>query len=219
MRTIPRLTAALAAIALLIQMFVPLSASAALKPQIAPASMGALVASSSSTTVFPNSARLTAAQIAKYGRYVSVDTSGRFTVSIPAPVVAADPAMAGVVRNSVATANVQLTKSAVSAKASKAGAMATLGGSHGGGSINWWGVSMWLDHWAVDKLATLIAGGAATVTLVAAVTSWTGIGGLSAGAIAALLAIGAAAIKLCDWNGRGVSFHLAWIGPSWCWAR
>lgn len=215
-KTALRVTAAVAGAALLTQTLVPLSASAATVSQMRPAAMGAVASSPHSTSALPNSARLTAAQIAKYATYVSADASGRYTVSIPASVVAADPAMARVVRSSVATANKQLTQSAVSVTASKAGMVATLGGTHGGGSINWWGVSLWLDETATNQLIALIGAGAATTKLVAVLTSWTGIGGLSATAIAAILTIGALAIHLCDWNGRGVNFHLAWIGPSWC---
>lgn len=65
-----------------------------------------------------------------------------------------------------------------------------------------------------------LAAGCGAAWLAAEITSWTGIGGLTGGAIATLLALGSAGVWLRDWNNAGVGLHFLYYPPSmWCWPR
>ncbi|AEV86070.1 Wall-associated protein [Actinoplanes sp. SE50] len=93
---------------------------------------------------------------------------------------------------------------------------------HGGFSRHWWGISLYLTEWATNRLMRGFAAGSGVAWAAAELTSWTGIGGVTGGAIAALLAAMGGGIWLCDWNDRGVGFHYTypWYGGAfWCWAR
>jgi uncharacterized protein YraI len=93
-------------------------------------------------------------------------------------------------------------------------------GGHGGVTKHWWGFTLWIDHGATGRLEALIAAGAGIAAVAAELTSWTGIGGVSGAGIAALLALGAGAIHLCDWRENGVNFHVTYFPQAAaCWPR
>ncbi|MFI5933073.1 DNRLRE domain-containing protein [Actinoplanes sp. NPDC051494] len=93
---------------------------------------------------------------------------------------------------------------------------------HGGFKRHWWGISLYLTEWATNRLMRGLAAGSGIAWVAAELTSWTGIGGLTGGAIAALMAAMGGAIWACDWHDRGVGFHYTypWYGGGfWCWPR
>ena len=170
------------------------------------------------------------AVIARFDPYVTYAEGTRYVLNAPADVVAADPAGYAAAQATIANTNATLAQvtglkpngsNLSSARATGKSVSGDFLGTHGSASTHWWGVSVYLDHWATGRLAAVITVGAAASTVAALVTSWTGIGGLSAGGIAAILALGVSVIKACDWNDRGIGMHLEWVTVplSWCWAR
>jgi hypothetical protein len=184
-------------------------------------------ATASSGVILNDVAGLTEQAILRYDRYVTYSPSRGFVAAIPAKVVKSDPSGAATVRRSVAASNHTLSRltgtyvvsSAAGVTTVSSGGVVSLATRHGGINFSWWGITLWLDEYATNILVSGLAAGSGAAWVAAELTSWTGVGGLSGGAIAALLALGAAAIHLCDWNGRGVGFHLSYIGVGWCWAR
>lgn len=65
----------------------------------------------------------------------------------------------------------------------------------------------------------MLAGGAALGTVAAFITSVTGVGGVVAGAFAAVFTVAATGSLICNWNGRGVNIHLPNVGGVWCTPR
>jgi hypothetical protein len=92
-------------------------------------------------------------------------------------------------------------------------------GSHGGFEYKWWGVQFWLDNWATNRLVSILGAGATGSAVAAEFTAWTGIGGLSGGAIAAILGLGAAGAQLCNWKDNGITLNAPYTGAAWCWPR
>lgn len=43
--------------------------------------------------------------------------------------------------------------------------------------------------------------------------------GLSMSTLGIIISDGVTIMQPCNWNGRGVGLHHAWIGPSWCWPQ
>ncbi|WP_456819347.1 hypothetical protein [Cellulomonas sp. URHB0016] len=161
----------------------------------------------------------TPAFIAKWDPYVTL-SGNRFVIAAPDSVVMADPEgyaqAADLVSKTNASTIVNPLRKATSGKT----ILAT--GSHGGGTVHWWGYSLWLDNVAVTRLQAALAGGATAAGTAALLTSWTGIGGMSGGAITAVLGIGAGVLTACNWNGNGINIHAEWLTvfpASWCWAR
>lgn len=155
--------------------------------------------------------------IAKVDRYVKLDRNRKFVLNVPASVAAADPAAFAEATEAINLANaVQLP-----ANADVQDGTVTVLASHGGFSSHWWGFTVWLDHWATGRLVAGVAAGSGAAWVAAELTAWTGIGGLSGGAIAALLALGAGGILVCDWNDNGINIHIATIPTVvvWCWPR
>lgn len=67
------------------------------------------------------------------------------------------------------------------------------------------------------KLLGMVSSAAGVGVIAAAVTSWTGVGGLAAGTIAGTFAVSAGLIQTCSANGRGMAAHM--IPPTavmWC---
>ena len=168
--------------------------------------------------------------ISRCDPYVTYTASTRYVLNAPADVVAADTAGYDAAQLAIANANATsgeltgLKMGCQNVDDALTGASKTVNasGSHGSGSVSWWGVSLYLDNWATNRIIAMIMGGAALSSAAAALTSWTGVGGLSGGAIAALFGLGAGALKICNWNDRGVGIHLerlTTIPLSWCWAR
>lgn len=84
----------------------------------------------------------------------------------------------------------------------------------------WYGFTLYLSEWATSRVERALAAGCGAAWLAAEITSWTGIGGLTGGAIAALLALGEGGLWLCDWNDAGVGLHFLYFPPGmWCWPR
>lgn len=90
----------------------------------------------------------------------------------------------------------------------------------GGGVIfHWWGKTLWLNNLNSYRLSALLAGGASVAGLTAFITSVTGVGGVVAGGIAAVLGVASAGSLICNWNMRGVNIHLPNVGGVWCTPR
>jgi hypothetical protein len=90
---------------------------------------------------------------------------------------------------------------------------------HGGVTQTLLHTSIWLDEFATSILVKGLFAGSGAAWVAAEVTSWTGVGGLSGGAIAAILALGGALIALRDLNGRGIVLLSGIIPPSGCLPR
>lgn len=70
---------------------------------------------------------------------------------------------------------------------------------------------------ALDDAIGMVSSAAGVGVIAAAVTSWTGVGGLAAGTIAGTFAVSAGLIQTCSANGRGMAAHM--IPPTavmWC---
>ena len=161
---------------------------------------------------------LTSSVVNTFDQYVVYSpTTDQFTLKLPAKQF--DPGQVQIVQQAVAFANKDATSSDSGMAAFNASVDAKKSSRHGGVHRHWWGFTFWLDEWATNRLEAAIATGSGAAWVAAELTSWTGIGGLSAGAIAALLALTGGAVWLCDWNGRGINFEHVWGGPSWCWPR
>ncbi len=175
-------------------------------------------------------ANLDSETIAKFDQYVNWSRSGGFVAKVPGAVSEADPVAARAVAATIALSNKQLRSATGSITVETHQGVLLLGGRaslssidrwtrHGGVTFSWWGITLWLDNYATNILVKGVAAGSGAAWVAAELTSWTGVGGLSGGAIAALLSLGAAGINACNWNDRGVGFHLAYVGVAWCWAR
>jgi len=105
----------------------------------------------------------------------------------------------------------RLSQSLVAAKSSCAG--------QNNGSTQWFGLQLKIDSCKANTLIAMMAGGAATATIAGVLTSWTGIGGISAGLIAGLLGLGSAIVAGCAARGTGLILDLAWTGLPWCAAQ
>jgi RHS repeat-associated protein len=92
-------------------------------------------------------------------------------------------------------------------------------GLAGGVSSNWFGTTIWFDEFSTQRLEAMFAFGSGAAWTAAEVTAWTGVGGLTGGAIAAILAAAAGGLWLCDWNGRGVQIEITRIGVPLCLPR
>jgi len=80
---------------------------------------------------------------------------------------------------------------------------------------SWWQgtvVVVMLNSCNASRLAAALAAGAGAATLVAILSV---AGAVPGGIVAAVLAIGSAAIWYCTSNGTGLEIHKAWYG-SWC---
>jgi len=163
-----------------------------------------------------NSAR-TASQalIAKYDKYVSIKGE-KYVFSAPAGAPQADKAE---ILSAVATANKSVSASIGTFAPSRGAQFFSSTTAHGGTNFHWWGYTIWLDKWATGRLEALVATGSGASWVAAELTSWTGIGGLGAGAIAALLAATGGVIWLFDWNNNAINFECLYVGESWVWAR
>lgn len=182
---------------------------------------------SPSTGVGYNGESVDAALVAKFDRYVWYsETASRYTISVPAAVAKADAAGTATARAAVRAANhasltgsYQVVSRGQVVTSHGLSLQAPTYGKHGGISKHWWGISLWLDHWATGRLRAILATGGGIAAVAAALTSWTGVGGISGGAIAAILAFGSAALWLCDWHDRGVTLNAYIIGGVTCWPR
>lgn len=172
---------------------------------------------------------LTQELIEKYSPYVSrAGTTYQFTP--PEELRVAAPDEVALVEQTVSTTNVSIASGRIEV-AGEDGATYYLdmqpsafedNGSHGGVEMKWWGHQLWLDDWASQKLRDLLTAGAGISAIAAEVTSWTGVGGLSGGAIAGIIALGSAGLDLCNWNGNGITLNVPYTAPaapSWCWPR
>ncbi|WP_144760968.1 hypothetical protein [Curtobacterium sp. 9128] len=78
-------------------------------------------------------------------------------------------------------------------------------------------LNAYLDSCNSSKLLGMVQQAAGVGVIAAAITSWTGVGGLAAGTIAGALAISAGVLQVCSSNGRGIAAHM--IPPTavmWC---
>lgn len=160
---------------------------------------------------------LTAEIVNTFDQYVKYDAAAdRFILKLPAKQF--DPAQVKIVQDSVSQANKDATSSDGGMASFNASVAANKSTRHGGVHRHWWGLTLWLDEFATNRLEAALATGSGASWVAAEVTSWTGIGGLTAGAIAAILAATGGIVWLCDWNGRGINIEESWWG-SWCWPR
>lgn len=155
---------------------------------------------------------LTQDVIDRYGKFVTRTESG-FVARIPESVERAHPAEVAAVEKAVEKAN------QYSQQTSASGGDMTTQASHGGVNSHWWGVTVWLDGFATNRLIALFAAGAGTSAVASAIMSWTGVGGAVAGAIAGALTAAGGVVSFCNFNGDGVDFHRSWSGPIWCTPR
>lgn len=156
---------------------------------------------------------LTRQVVAHYDRYVTIRHNGRYALRIPAAVAAADPAGVRAVRAAIAVANETIAESGSTT--------VTPMTKHGGVSTHWWGISMWLDAYATNKLEGLLWMGAGTAAVLSAMQAMGVITAPSAaitGLIAGIITIGAGAIQFCS-NSKGVTFDMLWTGQPWCHGR
>lgn len=200
------------------------SASAIQDPSIAvvssdPSTYKVLTDSNGAPFIADNLPGLTASVVNTFDQYVTYNAaSDSFTLKLPPKQF--DPGQVSVVQQAIADANKDGTSSDSGMAAFNASVDAKKSSRHGGVHRHWWGWTIWIDHWATVKLQGLLYGGAAAAAIAAEFTSWTGIGGLTGGMIAAILgAAGWAVSYVCDWNGRGVNFEHIKGGPTWCWPR
>ncbi|MFC6356584.1 hypothetical protein [Luethyella okanaganae] len=84
------------------------------------------------------------------------------------------------------------------------------------GTTQWYGWQLKIDSCKAAQLVASVSAGAGVATVAGLLTSWTGIGGISAGAIAAVLAAGAGFLAVCAAPGKGMILNLAWTGIPWC---
>lgn len=155
--------------------------------------------------------------IDRFDRYVKTSPHGDFVLVVPASVAKHHRRDIAIVAAAVGLANSVLAQ----ARASQGGTTLAALTRPGGLSTHWWGVSMWLDSYATNKLLNLLWAGAGVGTIVAALEAL-GVVSAPAGAVSALvagiIAVGAAAIGFCS-NSRGVVIDKAWAGPPWCHGR
>ncbi|PWC05589.1 hypothetical protein [Agromyces badenianii] len=88
-----------------------------------------------------------------------------------------------------------------------------------GGSTMWYGWQLRIDSCKSSILIASVGGGASVAVIAGLLTSWTGIGGISAGAIAAVLGLGTAFLSICAAPGNGMGLNLAYTGTPWCWTQ
>lgn len=89
-------------------------------------------------------------------------------------------------------------------------------------TTQWWGWQIELSNKQTNKLVKAITVAAGVVGLAAALQAAgivTAGSGAVTGVAAGLLAIGAAAIDLCNWNDKGVYINVTRVGVGWCWPR
>ena len=97
-------------------------------------------------------------------------------------------------------------------------ALAACSGQNGG-STQWYGWQLKIDSCKSAQMIAAVTAGAGVATVAGLLTSWTGIGGISAGAIASILAAGAGILSVCAAAGKGMILNLAWTGLPWCWSQ
>lgn len=86
-------------------------------------------------------------------------------------------------------------------------------------SVQWFGDQLKLNTCDVSRIIAALSIGAGAAGITAIVLSETGVGGIAAGVIAGLLAIGAGALQWCSSDGTGVIFDVSWAGVPWCAAQ
>lgn len=89
----------------------------------------------------------------------------------------------------------------------------------GRNSLDYTGLQLnaYLNSCNSAKLLGMVTSAAGVGVVAAAVTSWTGVGGVAAGAIAGAFTVSAGIIQVCSANGRGIAAHM--IPPTaamWC---
>lgn len=89
----------------------------------------------------------------------------------------------------------------------------------GRNSLDYTGIQLnaYLNSCNSSRVLGMVNQGAGVGVIAAAVTSWTGVGGVAAGAIAGALAISSGLITTCTAKGRGMAAHM--IPPTavmWC---
>lgn len=88
-----------------------------------------------------------------------------------------------------------------------------------GGSTQWYGWQLKINSCQSATLIASIGAGAGVATAAALFNSWTGVGGISARAIAALITAGVGILNICNASGNGMILNLAWTGTPWCWQQ
>lgn len=83
----------------------------------------------------------------------------------------------------------------------------------------WYGYQLLMDSCRTTLIANLVLGGAAAATLTALIMSWTGVGAVAAGVIAAALGIVGAGLSACNSWGQGIGVNVLWTGQPWCWTQ
>lgn len=83
-------------------------------------------------------------------------------------------------------------------------------------TTQWFGWQLKVDSCVANRLIGELAAGAGAATVIGLISSWTGIGGLAAGLVAGILAIGAGVLGACASNGKGLIIDVAWNGVPWC---
>ncbi|MBW3086272.1 hypothetical protein KEM60_02484 [Austwickia sp. TVS 96-490-7B] len=165
--------------------------------------------------------------INRYDRYVQL-MGNRWAFLPPMGKRLADPQGASTVQEAVNQANEQIVTGVAKGLDTSGEAYSftvpaetvTFAGSHDGFNNTWYDWELWLDRWASGKLAASLALGTGAAALTAELTSWTGIGALSGGAIAAILAIRSAGAWPCE-RDNGMGIHLAFrpVTVTGCWPQ
>lgn len=174
--------------------------------------------SSGSPYLMDNLAGMTPAVVNTFDQYVTYNASSdSFTLKLPAKQF--DPSQVKVVQEAITQANKDTASSDTGIAAFNTNVTAMKSSRHGGVHRHWWGWTIWIDNYATGKLQKLFWAGAGAAAIAAEFTSWTGIGGVTAGMIGAILGAIGAFLGVCNWNGRGINFEHVWGGATWCWAR
>ncbi|MGY4643635.1 hypothetical protein [Cellulomonas sp. URHB0016] len=162
------------------------------------------------------------ALISKWDPYVTLD-GGVYVLTAPASVTAADPAgyadVIAVLARTNATYGSVLSNPLNNPTGGKT---IRSSGPHGSFTMEWWGASIYLDHYATGQVTTALSLGAGVNTVAALIVKATSAFLPWAKAAAVALGLTGQIIKACDWNGNGVGLHVeiyTAIPMSWCWAR
>ena len=88
--------------------------------------------------------------------------------------------------------------------------------------ITWFGAVVEFNHLEITQVANTIntgAAGAGVVTAALLALGITGTAAIIAGAVAAVLRLGAATLTGCNSRQNGIFLYIVWVGAPWCRSR
>jgi hypothetical protein len=162
------------------------------------------------------------AEVATLRPTLTPDTSGRIHFDAKAALaLGASPTTVSQVATGIAAAGGTVSGVAVQAGAVNATAnvlAAAKAKCYGVNnySVQWFGDQLKINSCVTSAVIGALSAGAGVAGIVAVITSETGIGGIAAGLIAGILAIGAGVLATCGSRGNGTIIDLSWAGIPWC---